>query len=175
MAEVEERMAANRAPDNPVLIHSPVGRVPTLVVGELVITEARYIYDFLTKKSTNPDFVSIPPLDVKAVSQEGQILGFMDGIACWVRENRREISMRSMFLVDVERDRSLRCLMSLERVAQKMDLPDFATFRGMALAAGLDLMQFNGFHPDWQAKHPHLAGWFSEVKLRRSMIETAPE
>lgn len=47
---VEERKAANRQPDNPVLAFSAAGRVPTLVDGDLVLTEARYVFDYLAAK-----------------------------------------------------------------------------------------------------------------------------
>ena len=171
---VEEVRAANRQPDNPVLLHSPVGRVPTLVDGDLVIAEAvnvvRYLEEILQPSRAgderSPNWTNI--------MQEGLILGFMDGIACWVRENRRPSEHRSAFLVKVEHDRSERCLHRLEHEAGSGRLGDFPVYRFVALAAGLDLMEFHKFHEHWRMSHPALASWFEKQVLRQSMRETAP-
>ncbi|MDA5093932.1 glutathione S-transferase [Aliiroseovarius sp. KMU-50] len=171
---VQERLAESRSPNNPVLDHSPVGRVPTLVTDTLVITETNRVYDFLKSKSVSAELSALAEPTLKVIEQEGQILGFIDGITCWVRENRRDVVGRSVFLISVETDRSARCLSYLERAAQAGGLPEFLTFRGMALAVGLDLMDFNKLVPEWKSAYPHLSDWLMQVKARETMIETAP-
>lgn len=47
LERAEERLAANREANNPVLQFSPVGRVPTLVDGSLVITEAPSVFAYI--------------------------------------------------------------------------------------------------------------------------------
>ena len=173
--DVEEIKAANRQPDNPVLAHSAVGRVPTLVDGKMVITETHHVVDYLVQKAgTDPTPSSNSP-DWNATIQEGQIVGFVDGIGCWVRENRREPETISDFLNQVEHDRSERCLAYLESEATKGELGAFPEFRFVALAAALDLMTFHQFHPAWQKHYPNLAHWFDAKRTRASMLETEPE
>ena len=172
--ETLEILAANRSPDNPVLTHSAVGRVPTLVDGDFAVTEVRYVFDYLASKSRQ-NLVRRPErLTWREVCQEGQILGFLEGIAGWVRENRRETHTRSDFLLEVETERSRRCLAYLEGEAQEELLPDFPTFRSVALAAAIGLMEFRKLCPSWRAAYPALAEWYSHLEDRPSMKETMP-
>lgn len=171
---VEERLAANRQPDNPVLAHSPVGRVPALIDGGLVITEARNVFTYLAESSGHPAMGTTDRPDWPAIMREGQIVGFVDGIAAWVRENRRPPERRSSFLLQVEADRSRRCLAWLEEQAAAGHLDPFPRFAAVALAVGLDLMRFHGFHPEWLDRYPALARWFEAQEVRPSMRQTAP-
>lgn len=170
----EERRAANREADNPVLEFSPAGRVPTLVHAGFVITEARnvfaYIKDFAN--AGNTDVVS--PSDWESVAQEGQIASFLEGIAFWVRENRRAIGSRSEFLLTVERDRMTRCLKYLDAMAANGVLPPVSEFRGAALASALHLMDAHHFCPDWD-RNKALAGWFEDQANKPSMRATEPQ
>ena len=169
-----ESRKESREPDNPVLSHSPVGRVPTLVDGDLVITEAvnvvHYLEDIARPTTSGHE---LPP-NWPNTMQEGLILGFMDGIACWIRENRRPAEHRSAFLVQVEHDRSERCLVRLEHEAGSGRLGDFPAYRFVALAVGLGLMGFHNFHMHWRRSHPALASWFEVQAVRQSMRETVP-
>lgn len=171
---ITEFPAANRQPDNPVLRYSPVGRVPTLVDGKIVITETKNVVQYLAAQPKARAVASVISSDWQDIMQEGQILGFIDGIASWVREDRREPECRSTHLIEVERDRSKRCLAHLENGAASEKLGDFPIFRFIALAAGLDLMDFHQFHPAWRTDYPKLASWFVVQASRQSMRETAP-
>jgi glutathione S-transferase len=99
--QMEEIASMNRHPDNPVLKHSPVGRVPMLVDDDLVITEAKNVVLYIAHKSGMSERQSPGTTDWQEIQQEGQILGFVDGIACWVRENRRDAPSRSSSLIQV--------------------------------------------------------------------------
>lgn len=171
---VDELPAANRQPDNPVLAYSPVGRVPTLVDGATVITETKNVVLYLEAKAKSGFPASGNSAGWYEIAQEGQILGFVEGIASWVRENRREPGKQSPYLIQVERDRSRRCLLHFEREAEKEMPGDFPVFRFVALAAGLDLMCFHQFHPEWRTEYPALSSWFGAQICRPSMQETAP-
>jgi glutathione S-transferase len=112
----EERPAANREADNPVLQFSPVGRVPTLVHADLVITEAQSVFAYIKDFAGAGNSERMAQVDWATVAEEGQVVGFLEGIAFWVRENRRALEARSDFLLKVERDRMLRCLNYLDCV-----------------------------------------------------------
>ncbi|MEX0954100.1 MAG: glutathione S-transferase family protein [Rhizobiaceae bacterium] len=175
LGHAEERLAANRQADNPVLEFSPVGRVPTLVDAGLVITEARnifaYVRDLAGAKA--PDVAA--QVDWTMVAEEGQIAGFLEGIATWVREGRRAREEQSDFLLEVERDRMLRCLDFLNNRAITRPLPTVSEFRGAALASALHLMDMHRFCPGWKQKNQALAAWFGSQLDRRSLQETAPQ
>ena len=172
--EVSEILAANRRPDNPVLEYSAVGRVPTLIDGYLTITETRHVFNYLASKSKSVTIRHPKQSNWLEIGQEGQILGFLEGISSWVRENRRELNARSDFLVGVEIDRSNRCLAFLEDEAGENRLPDFPVFRSIALAAALGLMEFQHLIPDWRTVHPELATWYDRQASRASMKDTVP-
>jgi glutathione S-transferase len=174
LAVTSEVLAANRRPENPVLEYSAVGRVPTLIDGDLTITEVRNVFDYLISKCGSATIQHPEHLDWPEICQEGQILGFLEGIASWVRENRRESCVRSDFLVGVEIERSKRCLAYLEGEADEKRLPDVPVFRSIALAAALGLMEFQQLNPDWHATHPALATWYDRQESRASMKDTMP-
>lgn len=170
----EERPAANRETDNPVLQFNPVGRVPTLVHAGLVITEARSVFAYIKDFAGAGDVERVALVDWATVAEEGQIVGFLEGIAFWVRENRRAIEGRSEFLLSVERDRMLRCLNHLDTLVTTRPLPAVSEFRGAALASALHLMDAHRFCPNWKTKNKALAAWFENQLDRQSMRETAP-
>jgi len=172
LERADERLAANREANNPVLQFSPVGRVPTLVDDGLVITEARSVFAYIRGLA---DPACADTVDWNAVSDEGQIVGFLEGIAFWIRENRRAEAERSGFLLGVERDRMLRCLDCLDALAGSRPLPAVSEYRGAALASALHLMDAHGFCPGWKAKNRALTAWFERQVDRRSMQETAPQ
>jgi len=174
VSSVSELVAANRQPDNPVLHHSPIGRVPVLVDGDIVITETKHVFDYIAEISKSLDMQEAASTDWKEIGQQGQILGFIEGIASWVRENRRNPEIRSDFLTGVEFDRSKRCLSYLDREAVSGQLPNFPVFRGVVLASGLGLMDLHEFHLDWRTDYSFLAAWFDRQAGRSSMRETAP-
>jgi glutathione S-transferase len=172
--EITEIPSKNREPDNPVLEYSPVGRVPTLVDGDLIITETKNIYRYIAQKSGKWAMSAPMIFDWSEYAQEGQIIGFLDGIACWVRENRREPKTRSSFLIQVEHDRSKRCLEYLEQEAISGNVGEFPVFRWIALATALGLMDFHKFHPRWEIQYPELKRWFDNMSNCTSMQETMP-
>lgn len=174
-SDVPELLALNREQNNPVLQYSPVGRVPTLVDGDVVITEAKNICNYFFARSNQPNGQGDCSNDIAAICQEGQILGYLDGIACWVREKRREPKARSEFLLQVEFDRSLRCLEYMENEAKSERLVNFPAFRSLALAAGLSLMDYHAFHPRWREVYASLSAWFEQQEVRPSMQETIPQ
>ncbi|MXN20984.1 hypothetical protein GR170_24460 [Pseudooceanicola sp. GBMRC 2024] len=170
----EERLAANREVDNPVLLFSPVGRVPTIVDGGLVITEARAVFAYI-KARAQGSREAPPEVDSwAAVAAEGQIVGFLEGIATWVRENRRAPQERSSFLAAVEHDRMTRCLVHLDELAAERRLPNVREFGGAALASALQLMSMHNLCVGWEASHRNLSEWLNPQLMRPSMLSTQP-
>lgn len=168
--EVEERLAKPRQPDNPVLEVSPVGRVPALVAEGLTITETVPVFRRIAAAAGRAEGAP----DWPAISLEGQVLGFLEGLVAWARELRRDPQAQSEFLIKVEAERAPRCLSLLETVAAAGALPDMPSFSAIALATALSYMEFRSLIPDWRDSSPKLAAWLARQEERGSMMETAP-
>ena len=174
--EIEHVAVVNRTPDNPLLEHSPVCRVPTLVCDDLVLGEARNIcayFDHITARST---FLAYTESERwQELAFESMVVGFLDGIVVWARENRRNDSERSTFILDIERQRAERCINRFEEAFQRKVNPKQAwNFCTITLASALGLMDYTGFLDDWAPNHPALAKWFEEQDRRASMKATRP-
>ena len=174
MDSIEEVLSKNREPDNPVLKYSPVGRVPMIVEGGLVITEVGNVARFLASKSASHDATMVTSDEWTGIMQEGQILGFLEGLAFWVRENRREQQDRSVYLLRVEHERAKRCLRYLEEGARAGHLGEFPLLRFVALAVGLALAEHYDLLTGWKQEFPSLATWFQDKPHRTSMKQTEP-
>lgn len=170
---IEWTRVRNRAPDSPLLAHSPVCRVPTLVDGGLVLGEARNICGYLDSQA-GTDRLLPAASDWPARSLESMAIGFLDGIAVWVRELRRKRPNRSAFLLDVEARRAERCLDYFEAVWAATHQPPPWDFGRMALACALDIVDLNHLVPNWPDSRPALAAWIDERRTLDAMHATKP-
>lgn len=171
--ETELIKVINRSPDSPLLEHSPVCRVPTLVIDNLVIGEARNICAYLGEISGKPQFLHSGKQDWQAISDESMVIGFLDGIASWVREGRRDD--KSDHHIEVEQLRAVRCLDYFETkiIAKPLLFQDW-NFANIALTCALDLMDFHNFLENWQTTSSDLGSWYKIQSNRSSMAATMP-
>lgn len=157
-----------RTEDNPILQYSPVGRVPTLVDGDVVVTETRAVCRYL--ESVGNGFELFPYAGDWAVEMfENTAMSFLDGCMLWAREYRRDAALQSDWLVGVERDRATRTLAWFEAqpALQAGDTPwDFAH---IVLAVALGELAPRGLIPDWRDGHPALAAWEAAQAARPAM------
>jgi glutathione S-transferase len=166
----ETRATRLRQPDNTVLDHSPLGRVPTLVTDEGVgLTEARIICTWLEHRAGGRALLGAPD-DATALAQDGLITGFTEGLVNWVHEIRRDEAQRSTAMIAHEAARAERCLAALEA----QPLPSLPAYRAALLVAALGLLDSFGFVPEWRAHYPELAAWAARQAERPSVSETVP-
>jgi glutathione S-transferase len=86
-ARVEEAETTLRDPSAPVLPHSPVGRVPALVLEDgTTLTETTLVLGWLDRLGSRPAML---PSDAVGSAAYGRVLGLLDGVAVWNRELRR--------------------------------------------------------------------------------------
>lgn len=170
---IEMIRVETRTPANPVLGFSPLGRVPTLVDGELVLAEARAIWQYLAGRINGGASALGGGSSWQEVAHEGLVLGFLDGIASWVRECRREPGQRSAFLIEVERQRAARCLLHFEGCSEALRAEPWS-FPQAALAAALDLMDCYGLVEEWEVEHHGLFQWLDTCRVRPAMKATRP-
>ena len=113
--------------------------------------------------------------DWQARALEGMVIGFLDGVAVWNRELRRDAAAQSAFLLQVESQRADRCLAYLEPLCPADPTAWPWDFTRTALAATLGILDHGLPELDWRPAHPRLAAWFETASARPSMRATQPE
>lgn len=171
MAKVEEVVTALRDPSAPVLIHSPVGRVPALVLTDgTTLTETTLILGWLDRLGSQPLML---PTDSAGLAAYGRVLGLLDGIAVWNRELRRPIHERSPSVIELEIVRAGRVADALEHAVRD---GAYATIDAgfLALAAVLGYAERRHTVWNWREGRPSLEQWFVRAAQRAAFSETLP-
>lgn len=175
---LEERVrveeATLRDPASALLPHSPVGRVPALLLDDgTTITETTPVLMMLDSL-VEPARRILPGTGApRALAAYGRVLGLLDGIAVWNRELRRPEDERSPAVIALEARRAVRVADALEG--------DVAAGGFAARDAGwLALISCFGYcerrHPafDWRQGRPALAALFDAAQSRPSVAQTVP-
>ena len=97
---VREVATTLRDPSAAVLAHSPVGRVPALVLeDETTLTETTLVLGWLDRLGSQP---ALLPNDAAGLAAYGQVLGLLDGVGVWNCELRRPPHERSPSVIALE-------------------------------------------------------------------------
>lgn len=161
-----------RTPDSPVIPVSPLGRIPLLVDGDLVLSEARHICAYLDEKSGRRTVA--PYGDWQAVAAEAQSLALLDVVTVWSREMRREEGERSRSLLEVA---DVQVRRGLDHLDATLIAPAGAppiSFDALCVVAALGMMQFYGLVPDWRETYPALAAWSDAYDTIASVADSIP-
>ncbi len=161
-----------RTDTNPVLAVNPTGRVPTLVDGDVVLTETPAICRYLQAKGDGTRVFAADG-DWAGVRLESWATSLLDGAALWTRELRRPKEQQSDWLCGVERARAIRTLdwFDVEPGIRGGKAPwDYAH---IVLAIGVEYLEFRNLIPDWRQGRDALADWFAEQQKRPSWIACA--
>lgn len=166
-----------RTPDSPVIPLSPLGRIPLLQDGDLVLSEARHICAYLDEKSGRRTVA--PYGDWQAVAAEAQSLALLDVITVWSREMRRNEAERSRSLLEVADVQVRRGLAHRNAAVQAPvgKAPAGAppiSFDALCNVAALGMMQFYALVPDWRESYPALAAWSDAYDSIASIADSAP-
>lgn len=170
--QVEVRMVATRVPDSPVHQHNPTGKIPTLVVDEHhAIGEARLICEHLDGCHAGTPFAPTSQT-LAARSFEGLAVGFLDGMAVWIREARRPGNEQAPSILEQEEARALRCIEYLSANSSWQDEPlDYAR---TCIAITLWRMRYSLPDFDWPAQFPQLAYWHEAFMAQPVVQRTGP-
>lgn len=162
-----------RTADSPVIPLSPMGRIPVLTDGELVLSEARHICGYLDEKGDGTRTVA-PYGDWRAVATEAETLAFLDAVIVWSREVRREADVQSDFLKEVADQQMRRELAHLNGTRTAPDGDPPLTFEALCLVAALGILDFYDLMPDWRETYPIVAEWYARYEAVPAIRETAP-
>lgn len=171
ISQVREQVTALRDPAAVVLRHSPVGRVPTLVLGDgTTLTETTLILRWLDESGSKP---ALLPRDAQGLAAYGRALGLLDGVAFWNRELRRPEAERSASVLSYEENRADRIADALEQDVANGAYAniDAAT---LALAAALGYAERRHTVWKWRTNRPQLEQWFTRISERAAFAETLP-
>lgn len=168
LARVEERETTLRDPKAVVLPHSPVGRVPTLLLADgTVLTETALLLPYLD--TLGGAYPLLPPA---ALSRFGQVLGLLEGMAVWNRELRRPEHERSPGVIALETTRVNRVADTLE--AQGWVAPDQPDAADILLGCALGYAERRHRAWPWRDGLPVLARFFDSLAERSSFQATIP-
>lgn len=162
-----------RTADNPVIALSPMGRVPLLTDGDLVLSEARLICTYLDDKGGKARTVAASD-DWKALSSEAEMLAFLDTMTVWSREERREEGTKSDFLLEIADEQLRRELAHLDGSLKAPGGEPPLTFETMSLLTALGMMRFYKLVPDWRETYPTVAAWSDAYDALPIVASTAP-
>ncbi|MGK0168429.1 MAG: glutathione S-transferase [Gammaproteobacteria bacterium] len=168
--ELDVEIVRVRAQANTILGYSPTAKVPSLVLDDgTVIGESRLICEHLQMVSQQRCMSAVT--DVNGRHWESLITGFMDGIAVWIREMRRPEHERSPAIIELERQRAMRCVAHLEKCWVHSDLT--ITFASATLASALTMLDLR-VTTDWRVEHTQLVQWYDTLNNTALMRATAP-
>lgn len=171
LAKVREEPTTLRDPAAAVLPHSPVGRVPALVLPDgTTLTETTLILGWLDRYG---NLSAMLPASDAGLALYGRVLGLLDGVAVWNRELRRPVSERSPSVITLEITRANRVGDALElEVANGAFAEVDSGF--LALAATLGYAERRHTVWKWREGRPCLEQWFSKASRRPAFAETLP-
>ena len=164
-----------RDPASSLLPHSPVGRVPSLVLADgTTVTETTPILMVLDSLVAPERRLLGDGADGwKRLAAYGRVLGMLDGIAVWNRELRRPEQERSPGVIALEETRAARIAAALQDdVARGVYAVPDAGF--LALLAVLGYCERRHRVWPWREGLPDLAAWFDRASDRASFAATMP-
>lgn len=169
---VQVESVRTRVPDSEVHAVNPTGKVPTLITDDgYCFAESRLICQYLDALHTEEPIVDHDPAEAER-HFEGVITGFLDGVAVWVREDRRAQTEQSPGILAQERARAERCLIWLE--ARARTLGEQVDYPRLCLFAALEALEQRLPFVGWQQRAPGLANWYQRFAQRPSAQRTRP-
>ena len=168
--QVEVQFVTVRNSESELLKYGPLGKVPALQVNDDLFSDSRIVINMLEAISISTRLTAAND-DSKALAFEGFCIGFLEGIAVWIREARRNPKLISEELIKVEKVRAIRCV---KYISQKSDyLNESLSLASIAVACALDLANRRlGFNE--HEKHQNLDEWLKKVTKRKSFKVTEP-
>lgn len=152
-----------------ILEHNPAGKVPALILDDgRALSETRLVCEYLD--SRHPSNFLARPDDLDGRCLEGLATGFLDGVAVWIRELRRDRTEQSPAVLKLEAERFDRCMRCFELKDLSSTHPNYAQ---VAIASGIELVDTR-ISRAWRSEYPKMRRWFETVSENASLRATAP-
>ncbi len=166
---VEFIQAKTRDPETDFFEITPLARVPALTDNGVLIADTRDICAHFDRVTGTP--VWLPPETPATRTLRHVAVGFLDGVAVWLRENARCHGEKSAAVMRYEEHRARHALLWLDRNAHP---PEPLDFTSLCLVCAIDIGLKRGMGADWGKLAPGLIGWATTTAQRPSMRATAP-
>ncbi|MBT5107503.1 MAG: glutathione S-transferase [Rhodospirillaceae bacterium] len=152
---------------------SAMGRVPVLVNGDLVLSEARHICAYLDEKAgTAPSVAAYG--DWPLVASEAAALAFLDAVTVWTREMRRNEDERSPFLLQAEEEQVMRMIGHYDGVLEAPAGSPPLNFETICIAVAMGSLDFYELALNWRDNYLTLAAWIDAYNALPIMRDTVP-
>lgn len=154
---VEMQKVTVRDRNSDLLNYNPTGKVPTLETDDgFILSETRIICSYLNSLNNDIQLIS-DVADGYSQQLEGIASGFLDGIATWVREQKRQPTQQSPDILELEQLRASRCLDYFDSILDQFHQSPHLSQIILGCALGMEkfLPEFQ-----WRRQHPNLANWY---------------
>jgi glutathione S-transferase len=149
---------------------NPVGKIPTLVVGESVLYDSRVICEYLDSCTQDSHLFPQGPARWTALRQQALADALVDAAVMVRVELRRAEAERSRVQIDRQTGKMTRAIgrISLECPT----FPPDPTIGTISIAVALAYLDFRFAELGWR-DDPRLAGWYAIFAARPSMTTSA--
>lgn len=152
---------------------NPLGKVPALVHGDMLLTDSYLICEYLDDKAANLNLYRKGQVDYYQVQQVHMLCnGILDAAVATVMEKRRTTEHSDYWLS--RWDASISTALNILDVSQLGDTqhPHIGT---VALIAALGYLDFRHPERNWRKHYPAIAEWFSNFEHLPWVESTAPK
>jgi glutathione S-transferase len=174
--QVRKQEVTLRDPGSALLPFNPVGRVPTLELGDgTILTESLLILSYLDTLHAGPPLLPRDGSDRwRILAEMGIAAGMLEGIVTWSRGLRHPENERSPGVIALETTRVNRTADVLERAVAAGAYT--GPIGASQIVLGCALGWIDPRHPiwHWREERPALAAWFNAIAARPSFEQTAP-
>ncbi len=157
---------------------NPLGKVPALVTDEGdIFYDSPIIVQFIELMNVAPTLLPWQPLEALRVKQiEALADGVTDAAVALVLEGRRDADKRNEAWVLRQREKLLRGLDALEKLAEKRTLLNSESLNvaDIAVACSLGYINFRRIAPGWCVERPELIKLVERLFQRESFARTTP-
>lgn len=169
--DLEVEFVGVRDHANEILEFNPAGKVPTLISDRgYALSDTRMICEVLQTYSDVMFLASLDDWEQRV--WEGLSAGFLDGVAVWVREERRDPDDKSNVVIEFERARAGRCLAYFNSNWSLRDKSiNYAT---ATLASALELVDTR-VAPGQIDRYAALSRWYDATRHTMSLEKTRPQ
>lgn len=162
--------------ESEVLAANPVGRVPTLELGDgTILTESKLILDYIDACNPGPSLLPRDGSDGwRTLAEMGQASGLLEGIVTWLRASASSESQYASAIIARETIRVNRAANALEGALANGAYAGSMNAAQIVLGAALGLVEPRLPGWKWREGRVGLSAWYDKIAMRPSFQATVP-